>query len=74
MKHLKLTLGGTQNNIAGYSDADWASHIHRHSISSFVYFIGAGIVSWSCKKQPIVTLSSTEAEYVALTHASKDSL
>ena len=27
-KHLKLILGGTQNKISGYSDADWASHIH----------------------------------------------
>jgi hypothetical protein len=73
-KHLKLILGGTQNQIAGYSDADWASHIHCHLISSFVYFIGTGIVSWSCKKQLIVTLLSTKAEYVALTHASKDIL
>src|SRR5271168_2333146 len=60
--------------ITGYSDADWASHLHRHSISGFVYFIGGGIVSWSSKKQPIVNLSSTEAEYVALTHSSKDIL
>jgi hypothetical protein len=73
-KHLKLVLGGSHSEISGYSDADWASHVHRHSISGFVYFIGAGIVSWSCKKQPIVTLSSTEAEYVALTHSSKDIL
>jgi hypothetical protein len=73
-KHLKLVLGGTQNQIAGYSDTDWASHIHRHSISGFIYFIGASIVSWSCKKQPIVTLLSTKAEYIALTHASKDIL
>jgi hypothetical protein len=73
-KHLKLILGGTQNKIAGYSDADWASHIHQHSISGFVYFIGASIMSWSCKKQLIVTLSSTKAKYVTLMHASKDIL
>jgi hypothetical protein len=34
--------------------------------------ISTGIISWSCKKQLIVTLSSTKAEYGALTHASKD--
>ena len=70
-KGLKLVLGAM---VSGYSDADWASHLHRHSISGFVYYIGNGIVSWSCKKQPIVTLSSTEAEYVVLTHSSKDIL
>jgi hypothetical protein len=73
-KGLKLVLGGNHSEITGYSDADWASHMHRHSISGFAYFIGAGVVNWSSKKQPIITLSSTEAEYVALTHASKDIL
>lgn len=71
-KELKLILGGTDGTIVGYSDSDWASQIHRHSISGFAFFVGKGVVSWSSKKQPIITLSSTEAEYVALTHASKD--
>ncbi len=72
-KHLKLILGGN-TTIAGFSDADWASQHHRHSISGFAYFVGLGTISWSAKKQPIITLSSTEAEYVALTHAAKDIL
>ena len=36
--------------------------------------MGIGAVTWSCKKQNIVTLSSTEAEYIALTHAVKEAL
>jgi hypothetical protein len=72
-KHLKLVLGGNAT-IAGFSDADWASQRHRHSISGYAYFVGLGTISWSAKKQPIITLSSTEAEYVALTHAAKDIL
>ena len=62
-KHLKLVLGGN-TSIAGFSDSDWGSHLHCHSIS--------GTVSWSAKKQSIITLSSTEAEYVALTHTAKN--
>src|SRR5271156_5352773 len=80
-KHLGLTLSRncltTKDNadgILGFSDADWASNTHQHSISGFVFFVGTGPVSWSSKKQPIVTLSSTESEYVALTHATKDIL
>ena len=36
--------------------------------------LGEGIVSWSSKKQPIVALSSAEAEYIAATHAAKEIL
>jgi len=72
-KHLKLVLGGN-TTVVGFSDTDWASQRHRHSISGFTYFIGLGTISWSAKKQPIITLSSTEAKYVALTHAAKDIL
>ena len=71
-KDLKLVLGGLDSTIIGYSDSDWASQTHHHSISGFAFFIGKGVVSWSSKKQPIITLSSTEAEYIALTHSSKD--
>ena len=62
-RHCVCSLGGV-----GYSDTDWASHLHRNSISGFAQFTGAGVVSWSAKTQPITTLSSTEAEaeYVAL--------
>ena len=67
-KGLKLVLGGNDSDITRYSDADC------HSISGFAYFIGAGVINWSSKKQPIITLSSTKAKYVALTHASKDIL
>jgi len=72
-KKLKLVLGGN-TTVAGFSDADWASQRHRHFISGFTYFVGLGTISWSAKKQPIVTLSSTKSEYVALTHAVKDIL
>jgi hypothetical protein len=71
-KSLRLVLGGDNLQLSGYSDADWGSQLHRHSISGFSFFLGNGAISWSSKKQPIVTLSSTESEYVALTHSSKD--
>lgn len=39
----------------------------RRSTSGYVFMLGIGAISWSSKKQPIVTLSSTEAEFVAAT-------
>ena len=68
----RLVLGGPQFLLHGFTDADWGSQLHRHSISGFCFFAGGGAISWSSKKQPIVTLSSTESEYVGLTAASKE--
>ena len=71
-KDLKLVLGGKKPGIIGFIDADWASNLYHHSISGFAFFVSCGITSWSAKKQHLVTLSSTESEYVALTNASKE--
>jgi len=71
-RDLWLTFGGIDADLEGFSDADWASQSHRHSISGYAFRIGKGAVTWSSKKQAIVALSSTEAEYVAQTHAAKE--
>jgi len=39
----------------------------RKSTTGFVFFIGETAFTWMSKKQPIVTLSTCEAEYVAAT-------
>lgn len=54
--------------LVGFTNSDYAGDIDdRKSTSSYAFFLGNGVVSWSSKKQPIVTLSSIEAEYVAAT-------
>jgi hypothetical protein len=73
-RDLWLTFGGKDYALEGYTDSDWASQPHQHSISGYAFTFGCGVVTWSSKKQPIVTLSSTEAEYVAATHATKEVL
>ena len=56
-----------------YCDSNYATDAEdRKSISGMIHTIGGTIVNWSCKKQATVTLSSTEAEYIALSECSKE--
>jgi len=55
--------------LIAYVDSDYAGNkTDRKSVTGFVIFLNGATVSWKSKKQRITTLSSTEAEYVALTH------
>ena len=75
MKGLWLTFGGKSEKVLkGFCNADWASQKHRHSISGFSFHYGVGAVSWSLKKQAVIVLSSTEAEYIMQTHAAKEAI
>ena len=73
-KDLELTYGGDKRGLVGYVDADGASQEHRRAISGYVFMVDGGAVSWSSKKQELVTLSTAEAEYVAQTHAAKEAI
>ena len=56
--------------LVGYTDSDFAGSIDdRKSTSGYIFHLGSGAISWDSQKQPIVTLSTTEAEYVAATSA-----
>ncbi|GAU51364.1 hypothetical protein TSUD_383580 [Trifolium subterraneum] len=57
----------TDLDITGYSDADWATSIDdRKSVAGQCVFLGETLVSWSSRKQKVVSRSSTESEYRAL--------
>ena len=74
-RDLWLTFHGNKDVLLeGYSDSDWASHAHQHSISRYSFNYGQGTVPWSLKKQNIIALSSTKAEYIAQTHAAKEGI
>ncbi|KAK0594143.1 hypothetical protein LWI29_021639 [Acer saccharum] len=50
----------------GFSDADWAGNCDdRKSTSGGCFFLGNNLVSWFCKKQNSISLSTAEAEYIA---------
>nr|GEW73086.1 ribonuclease H-like domain-containing protein [Tanacetum cinerariifolium] len=58
---------GSSFELSAFSDADYAGCIDsRKSTSGGIQFLGDKLVSWMSKKQNCTTMSSAEAEYVAL--------
>ncbi|CAA7031653.1 unnamed protein product [Microthlaspi erraticum] len=58
---------GSNRNLAGYCDADWAGCADdRKSTSGGCFFLGNNLIAWLSKKQNSVSLSTAEAEYIAL--------
>ena len=54
--------------LTSYTDSDWDGSVDdRKSTSGYVFHLRLGAISWAFKKQPIVSLSTAEAEYVAET-------
>ncbi|XP_045792016.1 secreted RxLR effector protein 161-like [Trifolium pratense] len=75
LRYLKGTLtdgimyqskAGKSLELVGWSDSDYAGDLNdRKSTFGYVFMLGLVAISWSSKKQAIVTMSTTEAEYVA---------
>ncbi|KAG2876312.1 Retrovirus-related Pol polyprotein from transposon TNT 1-94 [Phytophthora cactorum] len=61
---------GDNIDFRGYSDADWAGDLaDRKSTSGYTFMLTGAPVSWGSKKQSSVSLSTSEAEYIALSLA-----
>lgn len=73
-RDLWLTFGGHSGGLAGYTDADWATQVHRHSTSGYSFHIGSGAITWSSKKQSIIALSSCESEYIGQSQAARENI
>ncbi|GAB2290803.1 hypothetical protein Dimus_038122 [Dionaea muscipula] len=57
----------TEYTLIGFSDSDWGGDFDsRKSTTGFLFCLGETPFTWVSKLQPIVTLSSSEAEYVAI--------
>jgi len=59
--------------LQGYTDSDWAgSVVDRKNTSGCHFTLGSTMVSWCSRKQTSVVLSTTEAEYIALSVAFRE--
>lgn len=72
---LGLKFTKDDNSLKCFVDADWANcPIDRRSFTGSVFVLSGAAISWESRKQRTVALSSTEAEYMAITDASKEAL
>lgn len=73
MRYIKGTLGfgvfykrRMSGELTVYTDSDYAGDVDsRRSTSGYAFLLSGGAVAWASKKQPVVTLSTTEAEFIA---------
>ncbi|KAG8474542.1 hypothetical protein CXB51_031315 [Gossypium anomalum] len=67
--------GRTENGVIGYVDADFAGYLdRRRSLTCYVFTIGGCAISWKATLQTTVALSTTEAEYIAITEDCKEAI
>ena len=65
----------TGQPVICYADADWGGDAsNRKSYTGYVFILAGSAFSWESKKQATVALSSTEAEYMALSSAAKEAV
>ena len=74
---LRYTKGASaEANVAyGFADATWANVPESsRSVSGYAFFVNGAAVSWRCKVQNLVALSTAEAEFVSLCDAVREAI
>ena len=67
---MKLSRRDSSRKLIGFAYANWAQDkINRKSNSGYIFQLFGAPISWECNRQSCVSLSSIEAEYVALAEA-----
>ena len=67
--------GSNPSSIIGYTDADYAGCLdNRRSTTGNVFMLNGGPIAWCSRRQPCVATSTTEAEYIAASDTSKETV
>lgn len=75
----KTTTEGTtytcnKKQLEVFSDASWNNNLDGKGFSGYICKLAGGAISWQCKKQDVVALSSCESEFVALTEVFREQI
>ncbi|KAG8501234.1 hypothetical protein CXB51_003342 [Gossypium anomalum] len=71
----RYMFGRTRDGVIGYVDDDFTGDLdRRRSLIGYVFTIGGCVISWKDTLQTTVTLSTTKAEYIAITKACKEAI
>ncbi|GJZ85112.1 retrotransposon protein, putative, ty1-copia subclass [Tanacetum coccineum] len=66
---------GNHVDVTGFVDSDYAKDPDKgRSITGYAFLVQRCVVSWKATLQHVVALSTTEAEYMALTEAVKEAI
>ena len=81
LRYLKHTSGlgilykKKSDPLVGYVDANWGAPLDdRRSYTGYALVFSGGPVTWDLRKQPTALLSTTEAEYMALSDSAKEAI
>ena len=68
-------LGSKEPGVEGYTDADYVRDMDkRRSTSGYVFMFTGGVVSWRSRLQNCTSMSTTKAEYIAVSEACKEAI
>jgi hypothetical protein len=71
-KDLRLYYSGYPAVLEGYSDANWVTSVGDNKlISSWIFTLGGGAISWASKKQLCISHSTMESEFIAASAGKK---
>jgi hypothetical protein len=64
--------GGARNVVEGWSDANFANELDRHSVGAYVFYLLGNLISWQSRRQKTVSVSTEEAEITAASEATRE--
>jgi hypothetical protein len=74
-KESEINTPGLGLTPLAYVDSDWAGCADtRRSTSSYIFLMAGAPVAWASKRQSVVALSSTEAEYISIARAAQQAM